>query len=329
MWGADVSLPLRQHGLASGSHADALGHGAKLASDARGAVYVEYLAAFVPVFLLFLGICQLSLIGAAKLVVQHAATKGVRSAIVVLEDDPKHHGGASRGSLSEGASAGNGSTSRLLGELGHGDAGAETAAASSSGGARLGAIRTASYVPLATLAPPPEWLSFGLDASAGSLAEALGSLGVSRIGFGMLLYNRAAAAVTLRAAPRSHELASEPIAAKGAVTVHVTYLYYCAVPLASRIMCKPAYELAGYGGAMHEVSRLAQAFSLTDPAATGKKLREIRSRARYRTEQARQLADELDRVESPGLGLPLLLSSARFVALEGEATLPNQGAGYY
>ena len=65
-------------------------------SDDAGAVTIEFLIAFPPVFLLFLGATQFALIAAAELVVRHAAIEGARAATVVLDDDPRHYGGAPR-----------------------------------------------------------------------------------------------------------------------------------------------------------------------------------------------------------------------------------------
>ncbi len=72
-----------------------------LRHDSRGVVYVEFLIAFFPLLVIFLGICQLALIASARLVVQHAALAAARSAIVVLEDSPDDFGGAGKGKLTE------------------------------------------------------------------------------------------------------------------------------------------------------------------------------------------------------------------------------------
>lgn len=61
--------------------------------DRRGAVYVEFLIAFLPMFVLFLSLVQLTLIEMADLVAKHAAVCAARAAIVVLGDDPKNYGG--------------------------------------------------------------------------------------------------------------------------------------------------------------------------------------------------------------------------------------------
>jgi len=62
--------------------------GASLRDDTRGAVYVEFLIAFMPVFVFFLCLLQLALLFSAKLVVEHAAITGSRSAAVVFGDEP-------------------------------------------------------------------------------------------------------------------------------------------------------------------------------------------------------------------------------------------------
>lgn len=62
-----------------------------LAADRRGAVYVEFLVAFLPVFFFFLSLVQFTFLQGANLVVKHAATTAVRAAIVVLHDDPSHY----------------------------------------------------------------------------------------------------------------------------------------------------------------------------------------------------------------------------------------------
>ena len=65
-----------------------------------GAVYVEFLIAFLPVFFFFLSLVQLAFVQTANLIVKHAATKAVRAAVVVLPDDPQYYGGVPVGSFS-------------------------------------------------------------------------------------------------------------------------------------------------------------------------------------------------------------------------------------
>lgn len=65
-----------------------------------GAVYVEFLIAFLPVFFFFLSLVQLIFIQTANLITKHAASKAVRAAAVVLPDDPKYYGNTPVGQYS-------------------------------------------------------------------------------------------------------------------------------------------------------------------------------------------------------------------------------------
>jgi Flp pilus assembly protein TadG len=67
-----------------------------LRRDARGAVYVEFIAAFMPVLAFFLCIAQLADLYATKLVVQHAAYRTARAGAVVFPDDPAHYTGTDK-----------------------------------------------------------------------------------------------------------------------------------------------------------------------------------------------------------------------------------------
>jgi hypothetical protein len=64
----------------------------------RGAVYVEFLVAFLPVLTCFECLLQLAGLHAARLVTEHAATCAARAAAVVLHDDPAEYGGVALGS---------------------------------------------------------------------------------------------------------------------------------------------------------------------------------------------------------------------------------------
>jgi hypothetical protein len=65
----------------------------------RGALYVEFLIGFLPMFCFFLLLVQYGYLQTASVVVNHAAATTARAAIVVLHDDPKHYGGAPVGRL--------------------------------------------------------------------------------------------------------------------------------------------------------------------------------------------------------------------------------------
>ena len=64
-----------------------------LVADENGAVYLEFLIAFVPIWTFSLCVLQLALIARADLLVRHAAEAAARSASVVLPDDPNEYGG--------------------------------------------------------------------------------------------------------------------------------------------------------------------------------------------------------------------------------------------
>jgi len=72
---------------------------AGLPTDARGVVQLEFLLVIVPLFLLLVGLTQLVLLQVAQLVVQHAAERGVRSAIVILNDTGDSYDGAAPGEI--------------------------------------------------------------------------------------------------------------------------------------------------------------------------------------------------------------------------------------
>jgi hypothetical protein len=63
-----------------------------LREDAGGAVYLEFLIAFMPFFIFFLCLWQLSILFYAKLVVDHAAFSAARAAAVVVAECPLNVG---------------------------------------------------------------------------------------------------------------------------------------------------------------------------------------------------------------------------------------------
>lgn len=65
-------------------------------SDARGAIFVEHLIAFLPVMFFFMATWQLIELCAAHLVLKRAASAAGRAAIVVLADDPAYYGGVAK-----------------------------------------------------------------------------------------------------------------------------------------------------------------------------------------------------------------------------------------
>lgn len=66
-------------------------HWKELVRDTRGAVYVEFLIVFLPLFVLFMSLVQFAFVEVANLVTKHAAVTAARAAIVVLPDDPAYY----------------------------------------------------------------------------------------------------------------------------------------------------------------------------------------------------------------------------------------------
>ncbi len=62
-----------------------------LLRDRKGAIYVEFLIVFLPLFCMFMSLVQLAFIEVANLVTKHAAVTAARAAIVVLPDDPQYY----------------------------------------------------------------------------------------------------------------------------------------------------------------------------------------------------------------------------------------------
>jgi hypothetical protein len=263
-------------------------------------VYVEFLLAIIPVLVLFLGVCQLALVATAGAVVRHAAYAAARSAVVVLDDEPKRYGGAPRGNVSTGS--GQSGAAKLFGaltELGLSAAPWSDEEAADAGsdeprqqGARMGPIRSAAYVPLLVLAPGAV-PAFGRKTLEQSVSSAL----AVELGFA-LAYTQSAAVVTLHTQAGTEALAREPIGQSARVTVRVSYLYACNVPLVRILACRTLADLT----------------RTTEPPTE-------------RGQRAGELAARLPLAESSGL-LQLLPADSRFYDVRAEVTLPNQGAEY-
>jgi hypothetical protein len=216
----------------------------------RGAVYVEFILAFFPLFLMFLALCQLALISAADAIVRHAAFSAVRSAVVVLEDDPMKFDGAARGDLSSGQVGQFKGADAVLAKLGitatvSRNSGHSSGAANASvpqQGARMVPIEAAAVLPLLPVAPNEGMGQPGRDTVANSIA----STTESQLGFA-LEYSKAATKVTLHDAPDAIVLAAEPIGSKASVSVRVRYLFHCTVPVVRVMMCHSPERIAKEG----------------------------------------------------------------------------------
>jgi hypothetical protein len=199
--------------------------------DQRGAVYVELLLVFLPVFMLFLAVLQLGFVYTGRLVVQHAATRAARAAVVIIDDDPSHYGGAARGRLDlDGVTGSRSPVDAFMAGAGFGGA------AVVSGGARFRDIKSAAAIPLLAIAP----IAAALD-SEDSVRTAIGT-GAGRAATGAERYNDAATAVSFPTAPGAPGVRTS-FRPDDMVTVRVTYLFHCSIPLVPVLMCDSIGDL--------------------------------------------------------------------------------------
>ncbi len=182
-----------------------------------GAVYVEFLVVIIPFLTLFLGLTQLALVYSAQLMVEHAAARAVRAAVVILPDD---HEDADYGGVP-------------LNQVGGGGDGLEAYATAPSGG-RLAAIGDAARLTLSPVAPSMDSIA------SSSVAGAISGNGALGLALGVLGWNEWAVAVTFVDSEGGYVTSFEP---RGPVTVRVTFLFRCAVPLARRLMCSSFDDL--------------------------------------------------------------------------------------
>jgi hypothetical protein len=188
-------------------------------SPTSGVVYVEFLMAFTPVFLLFVGVAQLILLFGARLVVHHANVRAARSAIVVADDDPRFYAtGETRGSFTGRPAR----VEDVLYALGRGQVFPRAEGGSIESEpvdrSRRSEVEVAAALVLLPLAPT------GGD----SLADAIASAGLSEAARGTLERMELELEGPLRGALQR----DDPI------RVRLTYRYPCLVPLARRLVCR-------------------------------------------------------------------------------------------
>lgn len=289
-------------------------------SDVRGAAYVEFLLAFIPLFIMFLGMVQMALMYAGDLVVQHAASRAARAAVVVLDDDPQYYDGQDRLSVSGGGVASTeDAISAILAVFGGGGGGGGSGI-SATGGKRMGAIRTAASVPMMAVSPSMDQL---IDAD--SVKTALGNP-ESRAA-SSLLYNEAALAVTFPTGPGQDSYRTE-FDEGDQITARVTYLFHCGVPLANRLMCEsyPSLRLgAGAEVVTQIMDGLADGSMSYDEAM--ERLRRV-DEARARQQRDQPGINELEAAGADDLMYLTWATGSRFKVLRGEATMPLQYARY-
>lgn len=289
---------------------------------ARGVVTLEMLLVLMPVMVMFFAVTQAAFLSVAQLVVRHASQRGARAAIVVLEDDPAQYDGEPRGRIRHEDASTNASTS------------ATTAAANMAGDladmlkslvsrerSRLNDIRTAVYLPMALIGPAIT----RPGAAASSLGAALDGP-LSHLAGG-IFYNLVATAVTFPQAPGSDHERTADYGPNDDVTVRVTYLFKCEVPIAAALMCDPLYELST-GAPLNDVgSGVSSVFGGDARGAVNSARRA--QQVRLRLEGQGQAMRELEHGEQPQLQALLMLGKGRFTTIRAETTLPIQGATYY
>lgn len=318
--------------------------GAKtLLSDRGGAVYVEFLLAFIPLFFLFLGMVQMGLLYGADLVVRHAAVTATRAAIVVIDDDPSRYDGDARRVFETDGSQRDTIIREVIESL------LSTPASRSRppriDSERYSAIHSAAGMPLLPFSPPANmiWRSPADE----NVLSAIGTMPESRAAFG-LLYNEAGLAVSFPNNPLERDFRStwgrpndEGIvdANEGrAVTARVTYLFHCAVPLANRLMCEDLFAVA-YGVDAGRVAGITQAFIRGD--LTFVQFQEELNGLRMSRERIDRWRPRTEELQGAGgeIGIDLLGAMAgisaifggpqpRFVPIQREATMPLQAANY-
>jgi len=334
----------------------------------RGVVYAEFIIAFVPFFLLFLGIVQLAFIATGGIVVQSAAVKAVRAATVVLDDDPLFYDDEPRGLLDfNGSTDDDGWVDKVGGEVNSGGAvwaehcnadktdcqrTNQVNGAENKGGPRLRAIRRAAYLPLSALSP--EWSTLvawfkgvvninngdaeGVPEHPSVLKSAIGESPSLRLLSGFLVYNPIAAAVNFPVKPQEDDLRNAGDGFDGKVcygiddkvTVRVTYLFSCGVPIVNHLICKSFFELTGVGEMIGGFEDLFTDPSLENFENAKTKLNAVLSSdPGNKTATMRNFEELQAGAEHPTTQYALMaFRDARFHVLRREATLPVQGAPY-
>ncbi len=288
-----------------------------LLRHSRGAVMAEMLLAFPAVLLMFLAVAQSSLLSVGHLVVRHAAQRAARTAIVVLEDDPIRYGGQARGEISP-LSPPPASATQALPITSNNNTSVEqmVRALVDRDASRLNAIRAAAYLPLSLIAPAV-WLVGRVVSLRGAVDHSL--LGQLTSG---LLYNFAGAAITFPSGPGAKKARTVAYGPTDEVTVRVTYLFRCEVPIAAALMCDQLGELllgVSYEGALGTWRGRRGLLSGAQQSIQGQE----------RITRQAQAMEDLKQVEAPALQKILALTPGRYTTITAEATLPIAGAHYY
>ena len=275
-----------------------------------GAVYVELLIVFLPVFCFFLLILQFGLLQAGRLGVRHAAATAARAAVVVLDDDPVRYDGQARRSLLSDSCNGDAPGAAVIdfietitGKTAGSSSGTTTngqngAKDSCKGGSRGDAIRTAAIAAMTPFSPALHTL-----AGAARGGDVVGALGKA-------MYAMGATSVTFPTSPGATTF-SDSFSMGSQVTARVTYLQNCGIPIASRILCDGGVPLF-LGVSVPEGGE--------SPTAWFKKQQRLK-KAKPKVNEV--LGNSAQRLLTLGI-----LAGGRYSVEQAEATLPIQAAPY-
>ncbi len=246
----------------------------------HGVVYVEFLIAFIPIFVFFLGMVQLALAYGCKLGVQRAANNAARAAVVVLDDDPRWYDCQARMSFPADVECTNDTRfSKLMDSvmerMGGGDAaasGVEVLEGLGMGsedadpqpvtqGCRYRAVREAAVMSLIPFAPTVNQFSerdsvlqaMGSSEGLVSLSPALQRLAAAFI-WGRMI------SLTFPDSPNGRNM-KFAYGEGDMVRVRVTFPFKCNIPIVNRFLCEsPAVWYGGEAGAgVEHAARIANA----------------------------------------------------------------------
>ena len=285
-------------------------------SDERGSVYVEFLIVVLPLLFFILALVQTALMYVGHLAVKRSANTAVRAAVVILDDDPQHYNDAPRNSLSGGSARFTDPVSGFVFAL----TGGVAPPAAFGDSARLQDIRAAASIPLLAVSP-----SLAELVHADSVYEAIGGKMHDSRTAGAAMYNRGAMAVTFPTSPGASSF-RDSFDVDDDVTVRVTYLFHCGVPLARYIMCESLPSIKS-GVSFDGVDELANI--LADSSSRPDRIANAVERLKTRNERlGRWRGSELSQAEASWLIDITAPTGARYFVMSEEATLPNQGADY-
>jgi hypothetical protein len=343
---------------------------ARLCRDRRGVVMAEFVIALLPILLLFLGFTQYCFLAMARLSVRHAAALAARAAVVVIEEADADGGGAPGapgsiyGSSSAGAvefgggpssgpaaiSAAQYDVSALSGGGSRDKSGAQNLQDLLGGGerssSRIKQIRSAAFWPLLSISP--DLTQDGIQVTGQlpgeavdrhKLKQAIGESDYRRI-MGSLMYAMGAVALTFPREPGGSEFAQAFDDPHAPLTVRVSYLFRCQVPVVSLVMCSSGSALM-FGDALRDTFRFGSLGSVVGEVPTRpedlpkwtddwKQSEAVRQRSQARIDAFKGHEAEFKEVEWPFmLDTLLALPGARYMIVSGEGSLPLQGARYY